>query len=94
MNWNNYQRSFKISCSLRKIPEEHQKVLLSYAFCLNSKSLPIIYSVDHLSKLLGYEEGLLYAIRTFPHRYYHNPIRNHNQKKNLKNHQKNHLHLY
>lgn len=71
MNWNNYQRSFKISCSLRKIPEEQQKVLLNYAYNLTKNSLPIIYSVDHLSKLLGYEEGLLYAIRTFPHHYYH-----------------------
>ena len=71
MNWSNYKRSFKISCSLRKISEESQKLLLDYAENLNNKSLPIIFSIDHFSKLVGYEELLIYAIMNSPSRYYH-----------------------
>ena len=71
MNWSNYKRSFKISCSLRKISEDNQKILLDYAENLNNKSLPIIFSIDHFSKLVGYEEPLIYAIMNSSSRYYH-----------------------
>lgn len=62
MEWDLYQKRFKISAKKKGYPDEFIQECLLYAKKLNEHNCPIIYDVEHLSRLLGYKSNYLYFI--------------------------------
>ena len=62
MEWDLYQKRFKISAKKKGYPNEFIQECLLYAKKLNEQNYPIIYNVEHLSRLLGYTSKYLYKI--------------------------------
>ncbi|MEZ9175053.1 reverse transcriptase family protein [Vibrio kanaloae] len=54
----------------RKVDLNQAKILTSYAINLQEKSLPVIFEIEHFSKLLGIELSLASRIVTKPERFY------------------------
>lgn len=70
MQWKSYQKRFKIACFRKDIPQKHVQVLLNYAQNLNAQDLPIIYDVEHLSRLVGYNKIFLYSLSNGTNKFY------------------------
>lgn len=70
MDFNKYKKIFTFQAKEKKLTDEQIKLLLDYAEKLSNENLPIIYDVEHLSLLLGYEIDLLYSISNVPERFY------------------------
>lgn len=70
MDFEKYKKVFTILAKKEKIEDKNINLLLNYAEKLFTNNLPIIYDVEHLSLLLGYEIDLLYAISNVPERFY------------------------
>lgn len=70
MDFVKYSRVFTIIAKKNNLTEEQIALLLKYAQKLVIKKLPIIYDIEHLSMLLGYNTDLLYAISNASFRFY------------------------
>ncbi len=74
MNWQEYERKFRLLAIEQDFDEAYVSRCLSYARILHENGLPIIYTPDHFSLLVGYEfsyieraaENNKYFYRTFP----------------------------
>lgn len=62
MDWTLYQKRFKISARKRRLPDDCIVSYLDYAKNLYDKNLPIIFDIEHLSRLLGYKTRYLYSV--------------------------------
>jgi RNA-directed DNA polymerase len=62
MDWNKYVISFQTAASAQNFDSGYVERCLSYAEKLFEKDLPIIYSTEHLSKLVGYDGTFLRAV--------------------------------
>lgn len=54
MNWKKYRKEFKLKATTQALDSDSIKHALSYARGLHKSNLPIIYSQNHLSLLVGY----------------------------------------
>lgn len=70
MDWLAYQKSFKIKAKKRNYPDEFIISCLEYAKRLYDKNLPIIFDVEHLSKLVGYKSSYLYYVTNKTKKHY------------------------
>ena len=81
MNWALYQKRFKISAKKRHLPGDFIISCLNYAKNLYDKNLPIIFDIEHLSRLLGYKTQYLYSVtNNFTKNYRVYGILKHNKK--------------
>lgn len=70
MNFENYKISFREAAILEDFPEDYINRCLKYASSLVEKNIPIIYSLGHLSALLGISEQYIKAVAYSQDRYY------------------------
>ena len=70
MNWITYQRNFKIKAKKRNYPEGFILNCLKYAKFLYDNHVPIIYDVEHFSKLVGYKSSFIYYVTNRPENHY------------------------
>lgn len=74
MNWISYKKDFIEKAKKNGKSDEYCDCHLKYAKKLVDNNVPIIYNTEHLSKLVGYDIELLYAISNdqikFYRRYY------------------------
>jgi len=54
MNWKKYRKEFKLKAVAQSLDEASIKSALSYARGLHKANLPIIFSQNHVSQLVGY----------------------------------------
>ena len=79
MDFAKYSNIFTIKAKKNNLSDEQIELLLKYAQNLVNKKLPIIYDVEHLSLLVGYNTDLLYAISNASNHFYRTfAIRKHN----------------
>lgn len=79
MDWASFQKRFKISARRKNLPEEFINYCLEYSKKLYDQSLPIIFDVEHFSKLIGYQTKYLYSITNGKTKcYYIYTIKKHN----------------
>lgn len=78
MDFEEYKKYFRAQAS-NIISKQQIDYYIEYAALLYSNGMPIIYNVEHLSKLVGYEMNYLYAISNsskFFYKEYRIPKRN------------------
>lgn len=63
MNWEQYKNNFIQKNKIHKKFDENELSLkLNYAYNLYENNLPILYNVDHLSKVMGINKEYLYKV--------------------------------
>lgn len=62
MKWNEYESNYIGMARLNNRSDEYCVHQLEYAKKLFDNHLPIIYNQQHLCKLVGYQEGYVYAV--------------------------------
>ncbi|WP_081368087.1 reverse transcriptase family protein [Janthinobacterium lividum] len=72
MNWENYATSFENAALSNNFDASYVKRCLAYGKVLFDKSLPIIYSLDHLANLVGYDSEFIVAVSFRQNGYYRN----------------------
>ena len=70
MDWATYQKRFKIKAKKRNYPDEFISTCLKYAKNLYDNQVPIIYDLEHFSKLVGYKTSFLYYVANKPEKHY------------------------
>lgn len=70
MEWPSYKSNFSIAAVNSNFDENYISRCLDYAYRLNSKGFPIIYSQEHLSKLVGYSTYFLRKASNSQERFY------------------------
>lgn len=70
MDWITYQKIFKIKAKKRNYPEEFIESSLKYARTLFDNHIPIIYDIEHFSKLIGYKPSFIYYVTNKPKKHY------------------------
>ena len=70
MRWKTYECAFQERAQNVGKNDEYIEKWLSYAKKLYDQGLPIIYSVDHFSKLVGYSTEYIYAITNSSKHFY------------------------
>ena len=60
MNWNTYRKRFALAASSKRYSEEDTRRALSYAKKILKNGLPVIFSANHLSLLVGIDVKYLY----------------------------------
>lgn len=72
MDWILYQKRFKISAKRKGFSYEFINRWLDYAKKLYDQELPIIFDVEHFSRLVGYRTSYLYAVTNNKTKCYYN----------------------
>jgi RNA-directed DNA polymerase len=70
MNWEEYSQTFIASARLREFDDKYIERCLRYGRQLAERNLPIIYSLEHFSLLVGIDERYLSAVGYSQERYY------------------------
>lgn len=70
MNWNDYSQRFTEAAKDSGFDKEYIERCLSYASCLAERDLPVIYSLEHLSQLVGIDTNYLHSVAYLQERYY------------------------
>lgn len=70
VNFKQYSNNFAFEANKFGLSDELISILLKYAQHLNNSGLPIIYSQQHLSHLVGYKYDFLISISNAPNLFY------------------------
>lgn len=70
MNWNDYEHNYYSLAKIKGKTDEYCIEQLKYAKILFDKKIPIIYSQEHLSKLVGYSLEYLYSASNSSEKFY------------------------
>ena len=62
MEWSSYKKKFCLAAINSNFDEDYISRCLDYAYRLNQNKYPIIYSQEHLSNLVGYDQEYLHKI--------------------------------
>jgi len=70
MDWENYSLRFTEAAKDKGFDKEYIDRCLSYASRLSERGLPVIYSLEHLSHLVGTDANYLHSVAYLQERYY------------------------
>jgi RNA-directed DNA polymerase len=70
MSWDQYEAHFRAAAKRAHYPKEHLEACLSYAHPLYTSGVPVIYDLDHLSALVGYDRDYILGCSYAPERFY------------------------
>lgn len=70
MDWEDYSQRFTAAAKDGGFDKEYIDRCLSYASRLSERGLPVIYSLEHLSRLVGIDESYLHSVAYLQERYY------------------------
>lgn len=70
LGWERYKQRLQDSAFFRGYPQDAISKILAYGENLNTRSLPVIFNLEHLSLLVGYQPGFLAAVASATERFY------------------------
>lgn len=70
MNWEKYKSNLIEACVLNDKNEEYKNKIIAYSYRLTLKNLPIIYTPNHLSMLVGIDYSYLCSMAYSTHLFY------------------------